>query len=39
MVVGIVDFDLIPVRKERELMRKGEVLRGKNGKEVKGKWS
>ena len=36
IVVGVVGFDLISVRKERDNMTKGEsVLRGKNGREVK----
>ena len=32
MVVEVVGFDLISVRKERDNMRKSEVLRGRNGK-------
>ena len=36
MAVGVVGFESISVRKERDNMRKGEVLRRRNGREVKG---
>ena len=37
VVVEVVGFDLISVRKkERDNMRKGEVLKRRNGREVKG---
>ena len=38
MEVGVVGFDLISIRKERDNMRKWEVLRGRHGREVKGEW-
>ena len=37
-MVDVIGFNLISLRKETDNMRKGEVFRGRDEREVKGEW-